>query len=220
MLREWQPTLRQMFALSMLALMLSLASLFYLFWDGSQRTILQSSERFRDMASREVVDRVTGYLNEAPLAVATFERQIGHGLVNPEDVDSVEAALLSLVLANDNVSEASFTYAKSAGFDRDGNLQLRKRSIGEVTVLRSSEKQLLSEHTWFDGRQFFPSHTSCSLEDSGGRRLDAELPLRILPLTRHSALRRSGIFMEGCFGPTSIGYSSTRNCRKRIAGSK
>ncbi len=143
-----------MFALSMLALMLSLAALFYLFWEGSQQTILQSSERLRDMASREVVDRVTGYLNEAPLAVVTFEKQVNHGLVDPGNINSVEAALLSLVLANDNVSEASFTYARSAGFDREGNLQIRKPSIGEVTVLRSSEKQLLSERTWFDGRQF------------------------------------------------------------------
>ena len=83
MLANLRLTLKHVFSLSLLGLLLSLALLFYLVLNGSERTILQSAERFRDAASREVIKDVTAYLNEAPLAVMYFEKQIGYGLIDP-----------------------------------------------------------------------------------------------------------------------------------------
>jgi adenylate cyclase len=76
MVSKMRPTLRQVFAFSLLALLMGLALLFYQVLNGLERTILQSSERYRDLASREVAQRVTNYLNEAPLAVTEFEQQL------------------------------------------------------------------------------------------------------------------------------------------------
>ena len=98
MLATLRPTVRQVFALSLLGLLLSLALLFYLVLHGSEETILQSAERFRDMASREVIRGVTTYLNEAPLAVAQFEQQAKFGIVDLKKTDSIQAGLLSLLL--------------------------------------------------------------------------------------------------------------------------
>jgi len=64
---------------------------------------LQSAERFRDSASREVIKGVTAYLNEAPVAVARFEEQVRYGLVDPKQPASIQAGLLSLLLANEIV---------------------------------------------------------------------------------------------------------------------
>lgn len=155
MLANFRPTLRQVFAFSLLGLLLSLAFLFYLVLDGSQRTLLQSSEHFRDDASREVVRSVTEYLNEAPQAVAHFERLVEHGLVDPKNPGSIQMGLFSLLLANGNFSEASFTYADSTGFAADGTIQLKQSSAGQVTVFRLSiGQQFISVYTRFDGHQF------------------------------------------------------------------
>src|ERR1700683_3345949 len=83
-----RPTLRQVFGFSLLGLLTGLGLLFYLVLNGSEKTILQSSERYRDLASREVAYRVTNYLDEAPMAVAHFEQQVKYGLLDPAKTDS------------------------------------------------------------------------------------------------------------------------------------
>jgi adenylate cyclase len=143
-----RPTLRNIFAFSLMALLLGLALLFYQVLKGWQQTILESSERYRDLAGREVAQRVTAYLNEAPLAVAQFEQQIEFG-------DSVERGLLSLLLANDNISEATLTYADSKGTDDEGNLLTDRATAGQVAVLRSiTAGEFVSKRTWSSGVKF------------------------------------------------------------------
>lgn len=160
-------TLRQVFALSLLGLLLSLALLFYLIFNGSKRTILQSSEQLRDRASTEIVNRVTDYLQQAPMAVSDFERQIQYGLVDPSRVDSIHAGLMSLLLSNQNISEASFTYAKSTGIDQEKNVVIDHSTAGEVSVF-SSEGNYLSRRTWFDGKRFL-SQTTTLLGGAAGK---------------------------------------------------
>ncbi len=155
MLANLRPTLKQVFGFGLLGLILSLALLFSLVLHGSERTILQSAERFRDSASREVIKGVTAYLDEAPLAVARFEEQVRYGLVDPKQPDSIQAGLLSLLLANEIVSEASFTYADKTGFDRDGNIEVNQSSAGQVMVFRSSTNhEFVVRRTSFEGTRF------------------------------------------------------------------
>ena len=150
-----RPTLRNIFAFSLLALLLGLALLFYQVLKGWEQTILESSERYRDLAGREVAQRVTAYLNEAPLAVAQFEQQIRFGLIDTKNADSVERGLLSLLLANDNISEATLTYADSKGTDDEGNLLTDRATAGQVAVLRSATAgEFVSKRTWSSGGKF------------------------------------------------------------------
>lgn len=155
---KFRPTLKQVFALSLLGLLLGLGLLFYLIFDGSQRTILESSEHLRARTSTDIVNRVSDYLQEAPAAVSDFERQIQYGLVDPGKVESVHNGLMSLLLANRNISEASFTYATSTGNDAEGNILINHSSAGEVSVF-SSGGRFVSRRTWFDGRQFLSQTT-------------------------------------------------------------
>src|SRR5579862_1995374 len=157
---NFRPTLTHVFGVSLLGLLLSLALLFTLVLHGSERTILQSAERFRDSASREVIKGVTAYLNEAPLAVARFENQVQYGLVEPRRPDSIKAALVSLLLANENLSEASFTYADSTGFDTNGNIQLTEPTAGQVLVFRApGGHDFIVRRTWYEGGQFVAEST-------------------------------------------------------------
>src|ERR1700733_11366801 len=151
-----RPTLRQLFGFSLLGLVLGLALLFYLVFDRSEQTILQSSERYRKLASQEVEQQVTTYLDEAPMAIDHFERQIRYGLIDLETKKSVEQGLLSLLLTNDNLSEATLTYAKSTGNYHDSDLVTEQASRGQVAILRSSEPdRFVSIWTWFEHGRFY-----------------------------------------------------------------
>jgi len=155
MIAKLRPTLRQVFSFSLLGLLLGLAVLFYLVLHGLEKTLLRSSERYRDLASREVAQQVTAYLNEAPMAVTHFEQEVKYGLIDPRKTDSVEQGLLSLLLANDNISEATLTYANSTGKGQTANLVIDQASAGQLAVLRSTTVgEFISKKTWFNGSQF------------------------------------------------------------------
>ena len=139
----------------MLGLFLGLALLFYLVLNNTQKSILHSAERYRNLAGRQVGREVTTYLDEAPMAVNHFEQDVSYGLIDPRDSDSIKKGLLSLLLANNNISEATLTYAKGKGFDSNGNFLTDQASAGQVAVLRSSTgNTFVGRKTWFNGSQF------------------------------------------------------------------
>lgn len=147
-----RPTVTQVFAFSLICLMLGLAFLFYLVVQGSGRTILHSADTDRDLASREVAARVIEYLGEAPLAVDHFQQQVRYNLIQPRNPDSAESALLSLLLANKNISEATLTYA----YDKRSGVSAGQGAVGQVTVLRSSSNgEFLFRRSWFDHGKFW-----------------------------------------------------------------
>jgi adenylate cyclase len=155
MFLKMRPTLQRVFAFSLLALLIGLALLFYQVLKGWEQTLLQSSERYRDLVAREVAQRVSNYLDEAPMAISRFDQQIKYGLIDTKKINSVEQGLLSLLLANDKISEATLTYAARKGTDPDGNLLIDRASAGQVAVLRSTtDGEFVIKRTWFNGTQF------------------------------------------------------------------
>src|SRR5579862_9508693 len=107
-----RPTLQRVFALSLVALLIGLGLIFYQVMHGWEQTLLQSSERYRDLISREVTSRVSSYLDEAPIAIGRFDKEVKYGLVDVRQIPAVEQGLLSLMLADERLSEATLTYAK------------------------------------------------------------------------------------------------------------
>jgi adenylate cyclase len=150
-----RPTLQKVLAFSLVALLLGLTLVFYQVMKGWEQTLLQSSERYRDMIAREVEQRVLNYLDEAPVAIRRFDRQVKYGLIDTRQIGSVEQGLLSLLLANDRLSEATLTYATRTGKDSDGNIVIDRASAGQVAVLRSAvADEFICKRTWFNGKQF------------------------------------------------------------------
>jgi adenylate cyclase len=148
-------TLQRVFAFSLLALVMGLSLLFYQVLKGWEQTLLQSSERYRDLVAREVAQRVSNYLDEAPRAISRFDQQIKYGLIDTKKIDSVEQGLLSLLMANDRISEATLTYADRKGTDHDGNLLIDRASAGQLAVLRSTtDGEFVIRRTWFNGKRF------------------------------------------------------------------
>jgi hypothetical protein len=130
-----KPTLGQVLVLSFLALAGALGLVFFIVLRETRATIIASSERIREQASREIGERVTGFLGTAPEALAAFQRQLTLSLVNPDDPASVEAALFALLLAEKNVGEVTFTRAEQTGFDAQGGIELAPDPRWQLSVV-------------------------------------------------------------------------------------
>ncbi|HEY3927256.1 MAG TPA: adenylate/guanylate cyclase domain-containing protein [Candidatus Koribacter sp.] len=171
----FRPTLKQIFTISLIGLTAALALLYYVFFKGSERTILQSADRFRNAAGHQAADRVLDSLDTLPRVAAEFEGQMHYGQTDPRNANSVESGLLALLIANESLSEASFTYARGAGFERGGNLRIAPGSAGEVSVSRTPGKdQITSTRTWFEHGKFVAE--SHPLPSSAGRPGEAVVP--------------------------------------------
>ena len=152
---KWRPTLRQVFVLAGLGLLLGLGLLFYLGLSGSEKTILKSSDNYRRLASRFIASRVTAYLDQAPMAVTNFQEQVQYGVVNFKNNVSVQRGLLSLLLANENISEATLTYATSKGFAPDGQMRVDPTSAGQIAIVRSAKPgEFIRRLTWYQDGKF------------------------------------------------------------------
>jgi adenylate cyclase len=176
-----KPTLRQVLVLSFLALAGALGLVFAIVLHETRATILASSERVREQASREIGERITKFLWTAPDTVATIQRQITLGLVHPDEVRSVESALFTLLLAERDIGEITFTRAGETGFDESGAIELAATPRWQLSVVRSATvqggEQLWSRHVYQENANFFADR----------RVLGPEGSLSISPETRVAA---------------------------------
>lgn len=151
-------TLGQVFGLSLLGLAAMLAALFYFVFDSSRAATIESSERIRDQASREIARRIAMFLAQAPETVARFHREMASGLVEARDPRSVEQTLCAFLLANPNLGEVTLTYAEKTGSDNEGNIQLAAAPRGQVTAARSTARdgaeQIWTRHIFQEGAGF------------------------------------------------------------------
>jgi adenylate cyclase len=175
-----KPTLGQVFGLSLLGLAAVLALLFYMVFQLSRETIIESSERVRDGASREIGERVTSFLAKAPDAVELFQQEVDRGLVDARDPLAIEPALFALLLSTRDIAEMTFTYGNKIGFDEDGALQLAATPRGQVSVVRTlnakEEDQLWSRNIHQENGAFVADR----------RELEPASRFSTLPLRRES----------------------------------
>ena len=153
-----KPTLGQVLLLSFLGLAAALAVLFAIVLNETRASIMTSSERVREQASREIGERVARFLATAPDTVAALQEQIKLGLIDANDPKAVETALFTLLLAKKQIGEISFTRADQTGFDENGAAQLAARPRWQISVVRSEttndEEQLWSRHVYPENSGF------------------------------------------------------------------
>ena len=180
-----KPTLGQVFGLSLLGLAAVLTLLFYTVFQLSRETIIESSERIRDGASREIGERVTSFLAKAPATVEQFQQEVDRGLVDARDPLAVEPALFALLLSTRDVAEMTFTYGNKIGFDEHGVLQLAATPRGQVSVVRAlnanEEDRFWSRHIHQENGAFVADR----------RELEPASRFSTLPLHRESGARSS-----------------------------
>jgi adenylate cyclase len=153
-----KPTLGQVLVLSFLGLAGALGLLFAIVLKETRETIMASSERVREQASREIGERIVRFLSTAPDTVAALQRQIKLGLVDSDDPKAVESALFMLLLGENNIGEITFTRAEQTGFDERGAIQLAETPRWQLSVVRSGTdrngEQLWSRYVYQENTNF------------------------------------------------------------------
>ena len=157
-----KPTLTQVFALSLLVLAALLGLLFFVVFDSSRQTIIESSERLRVQVGHEVGERVAAFLAQAPKAVEQFQGALHRDVCNPDDPEAVERALLALLSSNHEIGDLTFTYGEQTGFAEDGAIQLAPVPRGQLSVVRvpaaDGGESLWSRHVHQENGFFVAEH--------------------------------------------------------------
>jgi adenylate cyclase len=155
-------TINRVFAVSLVGLLAGLAMLFWMVFHGLQAALLKSAEEARDRDSAVIAQGVTDYLNHAPAAADKFESLLAAGLTKAADPRSLRDGLLILLLHNGDISEATFTFAKSHGFDAAGRLIIDPATVGQVSLFRSQKGDYLHRITWYENGRFLSAQSRVS----------------------------------------------------------
>jgi adenylate cyclase len=122
-----------------------LAVLLSVFYEGSRRTLLVTSERLMAQASRRIAERLEGHLGEAERVVASIEEQLRLGVVSTAVPETIEPALIAALIAHEHVTEVTLTIGRAVGTyaDRDGvhdpgDLRLADEGRAQVSVARQA----------------------------------------------------------------------------------
>ncbi len=156
-------TLNRVFAFSLIGLLAGLAGLFFLVFNGLQNALLESAEQARERNSAVIGQSVTDYLSQAPAAAANFENLLQARLTNPSDLHSLRDGLLSVLLCNPHISEATFTYGKSSGFDQRNHSIIDPATVAQVTLFRpNTGAGFVYRTTWYDHGRFLSTRLHLS----------------------------------------------------------
>jgi adenylate cyclase len=198
-------TLNRVFVLSLAGLLAGLAILFWLIFYGLQEALLKSSEQARDRDSEVIAASVSEYLNHAPGAVAKFESFLNAGLVNTHDPESLRNALLTLLIHNGDISEATFTFANPKGRDANGNLQVDPASVGQVALFRSQQGPFyVHRYTWWANGVYFSTHGRIAAD---GKETEVEKPVAVTSPAEHATFKSP--ILDRLYGqiiPTDLEY--------------
>lgn len=162
-------TLNRVFALSLIGLLTGLALLFWLVFHGLQTALLSSASQARDKNSAVIARSVADYLSQAPLAADYFESLPRVGLTRLSDPRSLRDGLLTVLLRNREISEATFTFAKRHGYDTQGVSIIDPATVGQVDLFRSREgSSFIHRVTWFQDGRFLSTHALLYLDGREG----------------------------------------------------
>ena len=136
--KKFRITLAQLFSLSLIGLIALLVLLFYLLLHASKDSVIQASNNLRMAASRELAEKVTGYLDQLSQVEDSFQLEVTHEVFNPQDPIALETYLFAALLSNSNLSEISLIYGDKVDYGANGNIQLAPTHRGEMSLFRES----------------------------------------------------------------------------------
>jgi adenylate cyclase len=134
-----------------------------------------SAQHSLDRNSTFIGQSVADYLDHAPEAASHFESLVSVGFTKFNDLRSLRDGLASVLLQSDDISEATFTFAKRGGFDAKGSPVIDPATVGQVTLFRArKEPGFVHRITWYSDRRFVSIRSHLYLN---GRETRAEPPV-------------------------------------------
>ena len=156
--RELRITLRQLFIATLAALSVMLAVLFYLFFEGSRKSIDASGQRLRELAARDIESRVGVFLSQATLTADDIEIAFKQELISQRNLERLESAIVAKLIERPGLAEISITFAKRSGKDKSDRIVLAEEGRESLNVYRlpGAPARLLSWHV-FKEKELFVS---------------------------------------------------------------
>lgn len=147
-------TLGRALGLTLLGLTAATALLQGLLLHRWGQSLLDASERFRDAASRRAEGTVTRALGGASAAVGDIEKQARSGALHVDDPLAVERALFAVMLADESLSEVTFTRATRTALVPEARFAPEGR--WQVSVFRGGghPAAIVTSYTHRRGRNF------------------------------------------------------------------
>ena len=158
-------TLNRVFVLSLVGLLAGITALFLVLFSGLQTALLKSAAQAEDNDSAVIARNVSDYLDQAPNAAKNFESLLSAGLTSSPGMQSLRDGLLTVLLENPNISEATFTFAQTRGFDARGHVIVDAPSVGQVSLFRARKAAgFVHLTTWYDTGRFLSTRTHIFLD--------------------------------------------------------
>ena len=180
-------TINRVFAFSLFGLLAGLGLLFWMVFHGLQAALLSSAEQGRARDSAVIAQSVANYLGKAPAAASYFESILRVGFTKPSDPQSLRDGLLSVLLRDADISEATFTYARRSGYDDRGRSIIDPATVGQVDIFRTREgSAFVHRNTWYAGGRFLSTHTQLSFD---GHEAPPQAPVEVPNPADHPTFR-------------------------------
>ena len=148
-------TLIRVFVISLVGLLVGLGGLSWIVISELKTMLFNSADESRARNSAIVGASVSNYLKQAPGAAAHFESLMAAGCTRLSDIRSVRDGLLNILLENNAISEATFTFGKRTGFDASGNAIIDPATAGQETLFRAQVEASAASctaGTWYEER--------------------------------------------------------------------
>lgn len=127
-------SLAKLFAAMIISLAVLLGVLFFIIVSGSQRAVLEISDRMRRASAAEIAGRIDTRLGQADIEIDRFSTHLRKGLLHTFDPEAMETSFLSEFVGRDNLDEITFTWATPDGYDESGALKLAPGQRGQISV--------------------------------------------------------------------------------------
>ena len=148
--RQWRSRLRYVFVATVTILSIMLAGLFYLFFEGSRKSIDAGAQRLRELAARDIESRVGAFLSQATRTTDDIEIAFKHEIISQNNLEGMETAFFTKLIEHPDLAEISLTIAKRTGSDESSGITLAEegRECLRVYRLPAEPTRVLSQHVF------------------------------------------------------------------------
>jgi len=153
-------TLVEAFVVATATVSVIAGGLLFILLETSRRSLIDSSERLRDVAAQRMEGRVSRDLGEASQALEEIERALHLGAAQANMPLALEPVVFTELSNHPSLADISFTHAQKSGYDAEGHAILAKEDRWQLSVFRATadpSSAVVTRATMLQGERFIAS---------------------------------------------------------------
>ncbi|MBI3925125.1 MAG: hypothetical protein HY319_06260 [Armatimonadetes bacterium] len=132
--------LNQVFVLSLIGLVLSLGSLFFIFYEASRASVQRNSHQLLEQFSQEAQEEILVFMLRATDVVEEVEAAMQLGELDPGQPDELEEVFYRELLVDEDLGEIAFTFIRLGRPSVPRPEELERHERGQLSVVRELER--------------------------------------------------------------------------------